>query len=158
MALLVGLLVAGVVAALVVITSGSGGGGSQAAGKTSTSNAPATGYRGRSVAINPRAVRIVVLNGTATAGLAHRIAAKLDGGGYNVAATTNAANQTLTATVVAYMPGQQRAALAVARSLRLGSASVRPIDQSTQAIACPPASPCTTTVVVTAGADLASSA
>ena len=157
-ALLVGLLVVGVVVALVAVTSGGGGGGSQAAGKTSTRNRQAARHSTRSIAVNPRSIKIAVLNGTATAGLAHRIAAKLGGGGYSVAATTNAADQTLTTTVVAYTPGQRDAAMAVARSLGLSSAAVQPIDQSTKAIACPPPSACTTTVVVTAGTDLASSA
>ena len=157
-ALLVGLLVVGVVVALVAVTSGGGGGGSQAAGRTPTRNRQAARHSTRSIAVNPRSIRIAVLNGTATAGLAHRIAAKLGGGGYSVAATTNAADQTLTTTVVAYTPGQRDAAMAVARSLGLSSAAVQPIDQSTKAIACPPPSACTTTVVVTAGTDLASSA
>jgi LytR cell envelope-related transcriptional attenuator len=157
-ALLVGLLVAGAVIALVAVISGGGGGGSQAAGTTSTSDRQAASHSTRSIAVNPRSVKIAVLNGTATAGLAHRIAAKLGGGGYSVAATTNAADQTLTTTVVTYIPGQRDAAMAVARLLGLSSAAVQPIDQGTKAIACPPPSACTTTVVVTAGADLASTA
>jgi hypothetical protein len=53
------------------------------------------------------------------------------------------------------MPNDMRAALAVAAALKLGQASVKPIDQTTQQIACPPSSACTSAVVVTVGHDLA---
>jgi hypothetical protein len=53
------------------------------------------------------------------------------------------------------MPGHRRDALAVASTLKLGAASVQPVDQNTQAVACPPPSACTATVVVTVGSDLA---
>jgi hypothetical protein len=42
--------------------------------------------------------------------------------------------------------------------LKLGSASVQPVSQSSEAVACPQASTCKAKVVVTVGADLASSA
>ena len=96
-----------------------------------------------------------VLNGTATAQLAHRVATKLAGFGYKEGTVATAADQTRTATVVAYLPGRQRDALAVAKSLKLGPASVQPIDQSTQAVACPPGTACSAGVVVTVGSDLA---
>ncbi len=156
-ALLVGLLVAGGVAVVVVVTSSGGRSRTQAASPTSTANSIAPRRNARPVALNVRSVKIAVLNGTAKAGLAAQIASKLAGHGYTVATTTNAADQTHTATVVAYLPSQRRAALAVAQSLGLGPASVQLVDQSTQAIACPATSSCAITVVVTAGDDLASS-
>jgi hypothetical protein len=46
-------------------------------------------------------------------------------------------------------------ALAVAKSLKLGPASVQPVDPATQAVACPVSTACTSQVVVTVGTDLA---
>jgi hypothetical protein len=156
--LLAGLIVVGVVVGAVLITSGGSSNNQVAAKQSSTTATASTRHRGRTVvAFNPRSIKLAVLNGTATAGLAARIAGKLDSHGYKVATTTNAASQTNTTTVVAYATGQRRAALAVAQSLGLQSAAVQPIDQSTQQIACPPPSSCANTVVVTAGSDLASS-
>ena len=87
---------------------------------------------------------------------AHRVALKLTGAGYKQGPIATATDQTRTATVVAYLPGHKRDGLAVASTLKLGSGSVQPVDQSTQAVACPPPSPCAVTVVVTVGSDLAS--
>lgn len=98
---------------------------------------------------------VSVLNGTATSGLAHRVAVKLSGTGYKQGTVATATDQTRTATVVAYMPGHRREATAVATALKLGSASVQPLDQNTQAVACPPPGACTSAVVVTVGSDLA---
>ncbi len=151
-----GLLVAGVVATLLIVTSGNGNSSTTTTHK-STGSATASTPRTHVVAFNPRSVKLAVLNGTATAGLAARIASKLQGRGYSVGTTTNAVDQTSMTSVVAYTPGQRRAALAVAQSLGLSAAAVQPIDQNTQQIACPPPSHCANTVVVTAGADLASS-
>jgi hypothetical protein len=102
-------------------------------------------------------VTVAVLNGTATSGLAHRVATNLQAKGYKGGTIATASDQTRTATVVAYMPGHRRAALEVAAALKLGPASVQPVDSSTQSVACPPPSACSATVVVTVGSDLASS-
>ena len=153
------LVIAGVVVALLVLTKGgnSSNNSTQAANKsktTSTSTRPR--HRGaQTAAFSPSSVTVSVLNGTATAQLAHRVATKLSSFGYKEGAVATAADQTRTATVVAYLPGRQRDALAVAKSLKLGPASVQPIDQGTQAVACPPGTPCTAGVVVTVGSDLA---
>ena len=126
------LVIAGVVVALLVLTKGgsSTNNSTQAANKSKTTS-------------------------TATAQLAHRVATKLASFGYKQGTVATAADQTRTATVVAYLPGRQRDALAVAKSLKLGPASVQPIDQGTQAVACPPGTGCTAGVVVTVGSDLA---
>ena len=153
------LVIAGVVVALLVLTKGgnSTNNSTQAANKsktTSTATRPRH-RRAQTAAFSPSSVTVSVLNGTATAQLAHRVATKLSSFGYKEGAVATAADQTRTATVVAYLPGRQRDALAVAKSLKLGPASVQPIDQSTQAVACPPGTPCTAGVVVTVGSDLA---
>jgi hypothetical protein len=67
-----------------------------------------------------------------------------------------AANQTETTTMVAYLPGYRADAMRVAAALKLSAASVQPISQTAQAVACPPPAACTANVVVTVGADLAS--
>jgi hypothetical protein len=53
------------------------------------------------------------------------------------------------------MPGHRKEAVSVAGSLKLGTASVQPLDPNTQAVACPPPGACTSGVVVTVGSDLA---
>jgi hypothetical protein len=147
---------AAIVVALLALTSG--GTSNQSAGKKATaSNAPAAhGRANRSVGPKPSSVTVSVLNGTATSGLARRVAAKLSSGGYRQSTVATATDQTRTATVVAFMPSHKRDALMVASALKLGPASVQPVDANTQAVACPPPGVCTASVVVTVGSDLAS--
>ncbi len=153
--LLIGALgAAAVVAVLLIVTSA--GDRPAAGGSSRTSNAPTTRHAKRVAVFNPSSVTVAVLNGTAASGLAHRTALRLASAGYREGTIATASDQTRTATVVAYMPGHRGDALQVAKTLKLGSASVQPVDQSTQAVACPPSSACTATVVVTVGADLAS--
>ncbi len=147
------LVVAAVVVVLLAVTSS--GGTNTSATSGTRSNAPVAGHHPRTGALAPSAVKVAVLNGTATAGLAHRVALKLTGSGFKQGTVATATDQTRTATVVAYTPGRRRDAIAVASRLKLGSASVAPVDQSTQAVACPPPAPCTATVIVTVGSDLA---
>lgn len=143
-----------VVAVLLIVTSGSNNSPSTNAGRTT--NAPAANRPKPAASFNPASVTVAVLNGTSTSGLANRIATKLGAGGYKEGKVTNAADQTQTSTVVAYLPGHRSDALHVATSLKLQQSSVQPIDSSTQAVACPPPGSCTSTVVVTVGSDLAS--
>ena len=154
------LVIAGVVVALLVLTSSNDNKNTstQAANKSNTTTT-ATKSRHRkagATAFSPSSVTVSVLNGTATAQLAHRVSTKLASFGYKEGTVATAADQTRTATVVAYLPGRQRDALAVAKSLKLGPASVQPIDQGTQTVACPPGTGCAAGVVVTVGSDLAS--
>ena len=153
--LLAGLAIVAVVAVLLIVTSG--GNNSPASNAGRTTNSP-TGARrvSHAAAFNPATVTISVLNGTSTAGLANRIALKLTGAGYKQGTVTNAADQTMTSTVVAYLPGHRNDALHVAASLKLSASSVQAIDSSTQAVACPPPGNCTSAVVVTVGSNLAS--
>lgn len=153
--LLVGVLVVvAAIAALVVLTSGSGG-TQRKQSAARTTNAPSASPPNRAVTFNPASVTVSVLNGTATNQLAHRVSAKLAADGYKQGAVATASSQTQTSTVVAYLPGHRTDALHVATALKLGPASVQAIDQGTQQVACPPPSPCTSNVVVTVGADLA---
>lgn len=146
------LLVAAVAVALVLITRN--GGSSSPTSHPRTTNAPASR---QTAAFSPAAVTVAVLNGTSTNQLAHHVAAKLAADGYREGRIATAANQTLTASIVAYLPGAKNRtdALHVARSLNLRSTAVQPIDQGTQQVACPPPGACGANVVVTVGADLA---
>jgi LytR cell envelope-related transcriptional attenuator len=152
--LLGGLLIVAVVAVLLIVTSG--GGNSPASNAGPTTNSPSAARRAKRVAaFSPSTVNVSVLNGTSTSGLANRIATQLSGDGYKEGKVTNAADQTQTSTVVAYLPGHKEDAVHVATALKLGASTVQPIDSNTQAVACPPPGNCTSTVVVTVGSDLA---
>lgn len=161
-AILIGGLVGAVIAGLLLATSL---GGSHSVAKTAvrTTNAPApktTHHPAKRTvvtapAFNPSSVTVAVLNGTATTGLAHRTSVRLASVGYKQGSIATASNQTETTTVVAYLPGYRSDALQVASTLKLASSSVQPVDQDTQAVACPPPSPCTASVIVTVGQDLA---
>ena len=105
----------------------------------------------------PSHVSVTVLNGTDTSGLAARVSSRLGTYGFKMGTPTNAANQSTTSTVVAYMlPSDRSAALHVAAALKLRASSVQPIDANTKAVVCQSSTPCTTAVVVTVGSDLAS--
>ena len=156
MALLVVLVVVGVVGGLLIATSG-GGSSKQNAANTGrrSSNIAAARRRARAAPVAASSVTIAVLNGTSTNGLAGRISQTLSGAGYKQGKIATAADQTRTATVVAYLPGHRSAALEVARTLKLGPASVHAADSSTIAVACPPPGACADDVIVTVGSDLA---
>jgi hypothetical protein len=150
--------VAAIVVVLLVLTSG---GGSTKASNSSVTNNAQSGrhHRGHGgAALKPSAVMVVVLNGTSTPNLAHDITQQLADKGYKTGTPATATDQTESATVVGYAHGQRPAALLVAKSLKLGSASVQPVDQSAKAVACPQSSTCTAQVFVTIGADLAGTA
>jgi hypothetical protein len=108
-------------------------GGSSSAGGVSTATAAKT--------------TVAVLNGTQTAGLARRTADKLAKRGYQIGTVADAPNQQHTTSQIAYQPGQQAAARAVAGVLGLATTTVVAIDQATATAAG------TAQVVVTAGAD-----
>jgi hypothetical protein len=147
-------IVAAIVAILLIVTSG-GGGKPASNGGTPTSNAPSAN-RPRKPAFEPSSVTVTVLNGTATAGAAAKISGQLGGAGYTQGLRANAASQTQATTTVAYLPGHRPAAIQVAKTLRLSSRSVAPIDPTDQTIACASSGTCSADVVVILGADLAS--
>ena len=147
------LVVAGIVVVLLKATS-SGWSSTSSSNASVTNNATTATRRKRAAVVSPSTVTVAVLNGTASNGLAGRISTRLTGAGYKQGRVATASDQTRTATIVAYLPGDKRDALAVAQSLKLGPASVQPIDPSTQAVACPGSTTCTSQVVVTVGTDL----
>jgi hypothetical protein len=110
-------------------------------------------------AVVPASVTVAVLNGTSTTNLAHDISAKLTTAGYKPGRIATATDQTHTSTIVGYLPNYKRQALAVAKSLKLGAASVQAVDSSSRAVACNGSTTsCSAQVIVTVGADLASNA
>jgi ABC-type molybdate transport system substrate-binding protein len=149
-----GLVLVAVAAVLLIVTSS--GSKPSPTSSTPTTNVPTSQHRAKANAFNPSTVSVAVLNGTATAGLAAKVMTQLAQSGYKQGTNpTNAANQTHATTVVAYMAGHRADALQVAKSLKLSSAAVQPIDAGTQALACPQPTSCGVDVVVTVGQDLA---
>jgi hypothetical protein len=126
------------------------------ASKSST-NAALASHRSTAAPVQPATVTFSVLNGTDQSGLAGKVADQLTADGYQKASKpTNAADQTHTSTIVAYMaPAYRRDAVAVAKSLKLSSSAVQLVDPTSKATVCPPAQACTSRVVVTVGQDLA---
>jgi LytR cell envelope-related transcriptional attenuator len=154
-ALVVAALAVAAAAVVLVVVTGVGSSSKPTPGAPA-SNAPAP-PKSAAAAFKPSSVTVAVLNATATNQLAHRVAAKLVAVGYREGTVATAANQTATTTVVAYLPGAKNRAdaLHVATALKLTPGSVRPVDQGTRQVACPPPAACTANVVVTVGSDLA---
>jgi hypothetical protein len=124
-----------------------------------------TGKRGNgtfaSVNVDPTTVTVSVLNGTMTTGLAAGVSSKLTAKGFQAGSTGNAADQSMKATVVGYVPGVHDArndAYAVAHTLGLKATAVKPVSSANQTVACSGETTCPDQVVVTVGADLNSDA
>jgi LytR cell envelope-related transcriptional attenuator len=142
------------VAALLILTGGNGQ--SVASGNSgSHTGSGAHGGRHHSVAFKPADVTVAVLNGTQVYNLAHDTGQRLKGYGYKEGNITTAANQTQTATIVAYLHGHREDAIHVARTLGLHRSAVAPVDSTTLQVACPPPGRCRADVFVTIGQDLA---
>jgi LytR cell envelope-related transcriptional attenuator len=146
----------GAIAVGVIVLTGSKG--SSSASKSSANAALRTRRTTTPVtAVQPATVTVSVLNGTDLQGLAGKVADQLAADGYKKGSNpTNAADQTHTSTIVAYMAqADRRDALVVANSLKLKPSAVQLVDSSSKATVCPPAQACTSQVVVTVGTDLA---
>jgi hypothetical protein len=148
---------AAVAIAVVLFAVTAVGGSSDKTPASPASNAPGAAHARTASAFKPSSVTVAVLNGTAINELAHRIAARLAAVGYKHGMIATAANQTETATAVAYLAGSKNRAdaLHVASALGLRRTAVEPVDQSTLQVACPAPSACTANVIVTVGSDLA---
>ncbi|MGZ4293653.1 MAG: LytR C-terminal domain-containing protein [Solirubrobacteraceae bacterium] len=166
---LAGILAAAVVAVVLIFVTGSSNTGASSRSSSSSSSAASvsstnaasaskTGKRRRTGAttVTPAAVTVAVLNGTSTNHLAADVLAKLTAAGYHGGTTQNASEAALTSTIVGYTaPSYRPDALAVAKSLNLGSASVQAVSQGDRSKVCGTTASCPAQVVVTAGADLA---
>jgi LytR cell envelope-related transcriptional attenuator len=166
---LAGVLVIAVVAVVLIFVTGSSNSNSSSSStaasansaSSSQTNAAKGGKNGRqrkaaTTTVTPSNVTVQVLNGTATDNLAHDVADKLTTAGYKATGTQNASETGLTSTIVGYTASSARTdALAVAKSLNLGPASVQAVSQGDRLKVCGSTTTCTTQVIVTAGADLA---
>lgn len=149
-----------VIAAVVVLVKGSSGTGSghtagaSAAsrhGRAHQSDANSHASESSTPAVSPAETQVIVLNGTGTAGLAHRLSTSLQEGGYSQATPQNGAPPgTLQTTVVEYVPGHRAEAAGVAHAL--GVSRVRVIEGSVAPLAG------SAKVVVVAGLDKATPA
>lgn len=147
MLIVVGLLA---VVAVVLVVVFSGGGGSKGAGAAPSGAAsavakapegssgeqakPSSTSSSGSAAVNPAETNVVVLNGTTTTGLAHRVSEELSGHGFSRAKALDGrppgANQV---TVVEYANGHKADAQSVARSL--GVSQAQPIEGTVASLA-----------------------
>jgi hypothetical protein len=164
------LLVVVVVGVLLVVTNSGGGTGTTTAANhsprtTSTASSKSKGNgKGKAKAkaattVTPNTVTVAVLNGTSTPNLAHDISTKLQTAGYKPGQVATATDQTQSSTIVGYLPNGKTDALAVAKALKLGPASVQAVDSNNRAVACSGSTTsCPAQVVVTVGTDLASNA
>jgi hypothetical protein len=116
-------------------TSSPASGGSSA---TTTASSPA--------AVDRRATRVAVLNGTTQTGLARTVADEVEKARFTISATETNADQTVRTTTVSYGSGSQRAAQIIAQVLGIDGGSVQPVDPSASAAA-------DADVVVIVGAD-----
>jgi len=116
---------------------------------SSTSQSTTAHKTGRSaVAANPAETAVVVLNGTATTGLAHHLASDLQQSGYTQALASAAVPPgTHQSTVVEYSSGHRADARGVARTLNV--TQLQPMESTIAGLAS------SATVVVLAGADQA---
>ncbi len=166
---LAAILAAAVVAVVLVFVTGSSSNNSSSSQSSSASSAASASNttaakktkgakqsKAAPVTVTPSTVTVAVLNGTATNHLAADVLGKLTAAGFKGGTTQNASETSVTSTIVGYTATSARNdALAVAKSLRLGPASVQQVSQGDRAKVCGTTTACTTQVVVTAGADLA---
>jgi hypothetical protein len=154
-ALIVGGVVVGVAVLVGVLLSLGGGGSSPSkttgsgASRSASSGAHRRGsHHGHAhAAVSPAETHVVVLNGTETTGLAHRISANLQQSGYTQSAALDARPAGRSTSVVEYASGHNTEAQHVAQTL--GIAQVQPLESAVTPLVEG------ATVVVIAGADQA---
>lgn len=163
-------VVAGVVVALLVVTNNGGTTNSNVHHPGAKTNAKHQGDKSKkhAPAVKPSKVTVAVLNGTAVSNLAEDVSQHLGQQGYQQGPITNAAVQTQSHTIVAYLDNNIREADAVAKSLGLPASSVQKADQTTiqscetpvtgvtTGSTTPGSTSCEANVIVTVGSDKAS--
>ncbi len=115
-----------------------------------TGSPPASGGTSTSAtrppAVDRRATRVAVLNGTTQTGLARTVADEVEKARFTISGTENNADQAVPATTVSYRDGAQKAAQIVAQTIGIDRSSVQPVDANVSAAA-------DADVVVIVGAD-----
>lgn len=123
-----------VIVLLVVLISALGSKGSSATGKRAGSGSTSAGSHSGAHAkagIQPRALRVVVLNATQTNGLAAKVASTLKGHGYSQAAALfGTPSGSYPTTTVQYAEGHLAEAKGVAGILKVASADVHPLGSA----------------------------
>jgi hypothetical protein len=136
-------------------SSGSGSASASASSTTAAKKSKGAKHKATVTEVAPGSVTVAVLNGTTTTHLAADVLAKLTADGYKGGTTQNASESGLTTTIVGYTSDSARTdALAVAKSLNLGPASVQAVSQGDRLKVCGSTTTCSTQVIVTLGADL----
>jgi hypothetical protein len=131
-----GVLTIAAIALVVVLLHGGGGGGGAPSGGHRTPPAKQVSSTTPSPAAPARSgVTVTVLNGTAQAGLASQLSAKLVADGFAKGAVGDTTSPTVTATTVSYTTGNRAGAEEVAGVLHLSRASVVPLGSSAAASA-----------------------
>jgi hypothetical protein len=102
-------------------------------------------------AVDRRATKIVVLNGTFQTGLAASVASKIEDKGFTILSKPTNADQQVATTTVSYASGHKPGALLVAKIVGVSADAVKPADANASVAAGPDAD-----VVVIIGADVAS--
>jgi hypothetical protein len=121
-------LVAVVVVLASVLSKGSSTGSGNGAGSSTASSHAA---RKTSTAIEPRSLRVVVLNATQTNGLAGKVASTLKSHGYGQAAALyGTPSGSYSSTTVQYAEGHAAEAREVASALKVPTSEVQPISSS----------------------------
>jgi hypothetical protein len=138
--LVVGLVVVVAIGVAVALTALKGGGSSTSAADTSAvskqaAGGSADGHHAHAVVVAaPGETRVVVLNGTSTTGLAHRLSAGLRHSGYSRATPQDGTPPgSFQTTVVEYAPGHHAEAQAVAHAL--GESELQPLETSVGSLA-----------------------
>jgi hypothetical protein len=126
-AVVVGALV--VIVLLVVLISALGSKGASTTGKrTGGTSTNARSHSSAGAGIQPRSLRVVVLNATQTNGLAAKVASTLKGDGYSQAAALfGTPKGSYPTTMVQYAEGHLSEAKGVAGTLKVASADVHPL-------------------------------
>jgi LytR cell envelope-related transcriptional attenuator len=156
--LIVGGVIVGIVVLVVALTSlggGSSGHGSAGTGTTSTgatkkthgsSTHAATHGEDSAPAASPAETHVVVLNGTNTTGLAHKLSANLQQSGYSQSQALNGTPPgSHSATIVEYASGHRADATHVAQALEV--TRIQPLEAAVSSLVG------SATVVVIAGLD-----
>jgi hypothetical protein len=129
-------------------TATTSSGGAEQSGAQGTSTSGGSSGKGAAATVRPSQTNVVVLNGTSTTGLAHRVSGELSQHGFSRATALNGhppgANQV---TVVEYANGHKAEAQSVARTL--GVSQAQPIEGTVSSLAG------SATVVVIVGLDKA---
>ncbi len=106
-----------------------------AASPAAPDGSTSTNASGAGDAVNRRATRVAVLNGTTQTGLARALADEVEKARFTIAGTENNADQAVPTTTVSYRPGNERAAQIVAQVIGIDRGSVQPVDANTTAAA-----------------------